>query len=82
MAAVDTSTISTLIYGHSFIRRLRNDLNKGFDPRAQRDFRLNKRKRVIWFGIEGRTGHKSLKYNDLTIIKSYNSDIFGSGHGY
>ena len=29
-----------LILGHSFVRRLKNDLDSGFDPRAASDFNL------------------------------------------
>jgi len=65
---------TVLILGHSFVRRLRCDLNAGFDSRAVRDFHLKGSANVHLFGIGGRTIAK-LKRHDLHVISELSPDI-------
>ena len=58
---------TVLVLGHSFIRRLRNDLSNQFDPCARVDFNLPERAIVSMFGIGGRT-IKKLQRFDLPVI--------------
>ena len=65
----------TLIFGHSFIRRLKDDLKKGFDTRAQYDFKLKDRTCVKFFGIGGRTVDRSFEHNDIDVVESFKPDL-------
>ena len=44
-----------LIFGHSFVRRLKCDLELGFDSRAAYDFRLRGTASVHLHGVGGRS---------------------------
>ena len=44
-----------LILGHSFVTRLKHDLDSGFDPRAASDFNLRGTASVYLHGVGGRT---------------------------
>ena len=66
---------TTLIFGHSFIRRFKDDLKKGFDTRAHYDFKLKHRTCVKFFGIGGRTVDRSFEHDDIEVIKSLKPDL-------
>lgn len=57
---------TVLVLGHSFIRRLRDDLSNQFDPHARVDFNLAERAIVSMFSIGGRT-IKKLQRFDLPV---------------
>ena len=65
---------TALILGHSFVKRLKRDLNSGFDRRAARDFRLHGTASVCLHGIGGRTVH-SLRAYDLHVVKDLAPDV-------
>ena len=56
-----------LILGHSFVRRLQNDLSRGFDPRTHPTFCLSGVADVFMYGIGGRTA-KTLQLHDLHVV--------------
>ena len=62
-----------MVLGHSFLRRLADDLDAKFDARASKDFNL-KGCNVRLFGIGGRTVTK-LRSFDLGKVSSYRPDI-------
>ena len=66
-----------LIFGHSFVRRLHDDLVKGFDSRAKQNFNLAGS--GVYACLKGtvtggRTVEKVRKY-DISAIASIQSDI-------
>ena len=63
-----------LILGHSFVRRLRDDLAARFDARAAPNFHLPESGHVSLFGTGGRTVEKLNKY-DLSSLHKYRPDI-------
>ena len=63
-----------LILGHSFVRRLKRDLDSGFDPRAASDFNLGGTVSVYLHGVGGRTV-QTLQENDLHVIRDLAPDI-------
>ena len=63
-----------LILGHSFVRRLRDDLAALFDPRAAPNFHLPESGHVSLFGTCGWTVEKLSKY-DLSSLYKYRPDI-------
>ena len=64
-----------LIFGHSFVRRLHDDLVKGFDSRANQNFNLaGSGIYVCLKGTGGRTVEKVRKY-DISAIASIQPDI-------
>ena len=63
-----------LILGHSFVRRLRDDLAARFDARAAPNFHLPESGHVSLFGTGGRTVEKLSKY-DLSSLHKYRPDI-------
>ena len=64
-----------LIFGHSFVRRLHDDLVKGFDSRAKQNFNLaGSGVYVCLKGTGGRTVEKVRKY-DISAIASIQPDI-------
>jgi lysophospholipase L1-like esterase len=69
-----SSLPEVLILGHSFVKRLFFDLQRGFDPRAHSDFRLKDRAHVRMFGVGGRTVQKLLKH-DLHVLSESSTDI-------
>ena len=63
------------IFGHSFVRRLHDDLNRGFDSRAKQNFNLaGSGVCVSLQGTGGRTVEKVKKY-DISVISSFKPDI-------
>ncbi len=64
-----------LIFGHSFVRRLHDDLSMGFDSRAKQNFNLvGSGVCVSLKGTGGRTVEKVKKY-DISVISSFKPDI-------
>ena len=63
-----------VILGHSFVRRLKDDLDAHFDQRAAPNFHLSESGRVYLMGTGGRTVHKIFQY-DLSRILKYKPDI-------
>ena len=63
-----------LILGHSFVRRLKRDLDLGFDPRAASDFNLRGTASVHLHGVGGRT-MQTLQANDLHVVRDLAPDI-------
>ena len=63
-----------LILGHSFVRRLRRDLELGFDSRAAYDFRLRGTASVHLHGVGGRTV-QTLQEDDLHVVRDLAPDI-------
>ena len=63
-----------LILGHSFVKRLKLDLDAGFDERAQRNFKLSNSVTVDLHGVGGRTV-SAVKRNDLHLLASICPDI-------
>ena len=66
--------LTILIFGHSFVRRLKDDLAARFDARAARNFHLPESGRVSLYGTGGRTVEKLNKYN-LSLLVKYKPDI-------
>ena len=63
-----------LILGHSFVRRLCHDLERGFDQRADVNFNLEGTATVFMHGVGGRTVPKLRKF-DLHVAKRLSLDI-------
>ena len=63
-----------LVWGHSFVRRLREDLAVTFDERASQDFNLQGTAKVRLHGVGGRTVSK-LRQHDLSVVSSFAPDI-------
>ena len=64
---------SVLILGHSFVRRMYEDLRNRFHPRANWNFDLSDAT-VSFHGVGGRTVKKLKKY-DLEAVRRLNPDI-------
>lgn len=58
---------NVLIFGHSFVRRLKNDLLSHFDPCTDLDFGLFGSVSVHLFGVGGRSV-SSLRQHDLHVV--------------
>ena len=70
-----------LIFGHSFVRRLHDDLVKGFDSRAKQNFNLaGSGVYVCLKGTGGRTVEKVRKY-DISAIASIQPAVAAPGGG-
>ena len=67
---------NALILGHSFVRRLKRDLELGFDSRAASDFNLRGTctASVHLHGVGGRTV-QTLEENDLYVVRDLAPDI-------
>ena len=75
-----------LILGHSFVRRLRDDLAAHFDARAAPNFKLPETGHVSLYGTSGRAVAKLNKYDlpwvlykykpDIGILELYNNELF------
>lgn len=63
-----------LILGHSFVRRLKRDLELGFDPRVANDFKLRDTALVHLHGVCGRIV-QTLQANDLHVVRDLAPDI-------
>ena len=62
-----------LVLGHSFVKRLCNDLEEQFDSRTKKDFQLKKLV-VRLIGVGGRTIQK-LRQHDLITVRHFRPDI-------
>ncbi len=63
-----------LILGHSFVRRLKDDLTARFNTRAAPNFHIPESGHVSLYGTGGRTVDKLTRY-DLTCVSKYKPDI-------
>ena len=74
-----SSPPTVLLFGRSFIRRLQDDLQTQFDPRADEGFKLLKDTIVHLHGVGGRTVRKLIQYeigtNDLSDLRP---EVIGS----
>ena len=70
-----------LILGHSFVRRLKRDLELGFDSRAACDFRLRGTASVHLHGVSGRLV-QTLQENDLHVVRDLFSRYRYLGNRY
>ena len=72
---VSKFTLSKItVFGHSFVRRLRDDLVSHFDSRAKQNFNLASSAGVYLHGVGGRTVDKVFQY-DLPFLKSQRPDV-------
>ena len=71
---MSVSVPRVLILGHSFVRRLRADLDVQFDNRASKNFHLPESANVSLYGTGGRAFEKLLKY-DLIFVINFRPDI-------
>ena len=63
-----------VILGHSFVRRLKDDLNAAFDSRANTNFELSQSASIHLHGVGGRTVEKLKKF-DLSVLETFKPDI-------
>ena len=63
-----------LILGHSFVKRLKCDLDSGFDPHVASDFNLRGMASVFLHGVGSRTV-QTLQENDLHVVRDLAPDI-------
>ena len=68
------SVPKVLILGHSFVKRLKNDLDNNFDVRATSTFGLVGTAEVHLYGIGGRTVEKIKSY-DLPVVRQLMPEI-------
>lgn len=68
------SVPTVLILGHSFVKRLRQDLESGFHGLAKPDFGLKGSATVHLFGVGGRTVSK-VQQHDLHVVSLVAPDI-------
>ena len=61
MTGISVSVPKVLILRHSFVRRLRDDLDAQFDNRASKNFHLPESANVSLYGTSGRTVAKLLR---------------------
>ena len=71
---MSTEVPSFLIWGHSFVKRLKRDLRSHFDPRADINFKLKGTASVHLHGVGGRTVVK-LKSFDLHVAEQIAPDV-------
>ena len=71
---MSSDLLRVLVWGHSFVKRLSADLERGFQQRARGDSNLASRARVTLFGQGGRTVPK-LWSHDLHVVSSSTPDI-------
>ena len=64
-----SSPPTVLLFGHSFIRRLWDELQTQFDPWMDEGFKLSKDAIVHLHGVGGRTVRKLIQY-DLSVFSS------------
>ena len=69
------SVPTILILGHSFVRRLWDDLAAHFDARAAPNFHLPETGHVSLYGTGGRTAAKLNNYNLPWVLYKYKPDI-------
>ena len=71
---LSVSVPNILILGHSFVRRLKDDLAARFDARAAPNVHLPESGHVSLYGTGGRTVDKIHAY-DLSLVLKYKPDI-------
>ena len=71
---MSVSVPKVLILGHSFVCRLRDNLDAQFDDCASKNFHLPESANVSLYGTGGRTVEKLLKY-DLIFVLNFRPDI-------
>ena len=64
-----SSPSTVLLFGHSFVRRLWDELRTQFDPWMDEGFKLSKDAIVHLHGVGGRTARKLIQY-DLSVFSS------------
>ena len=69
-----TAAPKALILGHSFVRRLKSDLQNKSQPRLCDNFHLDGTVNVSLFGIGGRTVPKLRRF-DLHLVQTFSPDI-------
>lgn len=83
-----SATPTVLILGHSFVKRLKNDLEAGFDLRVDLNFNLHGSAFIHMFGVGGRTVAKLRDHDmhvvtrlapDVVILEIGTNDLSGSG---
>ena len=67
---------TVLLFGHSFIRRLRDDLRTQFDPWADEAFKLSKDAIVHLHGVGGRPVRKLIQSPPLVLSTVFLSIMF------
>lgn len=67
-------TPTVLILGHSFVKRLKGNLEAGFDSRVNPNFNLRGSAFVHMFGVGGRTVSK-LREHDLHVLTRLAPDV-------
>ena len=75
MATSSTGTPRVLILGHSFVRRLRSDLQARFDERTAINVGLLGTAEIYMHGVGGRTVPKLRRY-DLGVISKMDIEVF------
>ena len=69
-----SAAATVLILGHSFVKRLKSDIETGFDSRVDGNFNLHGSAFVHMFGVGGRTFSK-LQAHDLNVISRLAPDV-------
>ena len=64
-----------LIFGHSFVRRLKSDLIANFEQRASRDFRLSGSAITYMHGVGGQRTVRKLRRHDLSLLSRISPNI-------
>ena len=72
-----SAAATVLILGHSFVKRLKSDIETGFDSRVDGNFNLHGSAFVHMFGVGGRTVSK-LQAHDLNVISRLTPDVVGT----
>ena len=72
---MSVSVPKVLILGHSFVRRLRDDLDAQSDDRASKNFQLPESANVSLYGTGGRTVEKFLKYDLIFVLNFGTNDL-------
>ena len=67
------SVPTALILGHSFVRRIRDDLSSRFHPRTDLNFNLSDAT-ACFHGVGGRTVHKLRTY-DLYVVRRLKPEV-------
>ena len=74
VSSTGTDIPRELIWGHSFVRRLRSDLHARFDQRAAKNFDLQGTAEIFMHGVGGRTAPR-LRQMDMGVITRISPDI-------
>ena len=66
---------TVLVFGHSFVKRLRDDLRSSFDPRADETFNLSGDAIVHLYGVGGQTLRRLHQRGGLGVVSSISPAI-------